>query len=94
MGFHLSRSAADACAKFSANTWSLKKVGNIEFFGSKASTGEAAREEIVVTGLTLFYCRVLRTSSIISLFGAVVSRPGYNHKDIPEVDSKQDKPLH
>ncbi|KAF2178158.1 hypothetical protein K469DRAFT_456224, partial [Zopfia rhizophila CBS 207.26] len=62
-------------AKFSANAWAVKKVGNIEFLGSKAATSDAVRDEIVVTGLTLFYCMVLRSSSILSFFGAIFSRP-------------------
>jgi hypothetical protein len=47
-------------AKFSANIWAAKKVGNIEFLGSKANSN-ATRDEIVVTELTLFYCMLLRT---------------------------------
>ena len=62
-------------AKFSANIWALQKVGNIEFLGDKADSKEA-REEIVVTGLTLFYCMCLRTNNILNLFGAIFSRPG------------------
>jgi hypothetical protein len=31
---------------------------------------EEARDEIVVTGITLFYCMWLRVNSIFSLFGA------------------------
>lgn len=62
-------------AKFAANAWSVKKVGKIEFMGPKAMS-QAARDEIVVTGLTLFYCMVLRTNSILSLFGAIIARPG------------------
>lgn len=62
-------------AKFSADTWAMKKVGNIELIGPKA-TSPAARDEIVVIGMTLFNCMVLRSASILSLFGAIFSRPG------------------
>ena len=62
-------------AKFSANAWSVRKVGNIEFMGPKAAS-PAVRDEIVVTGLTLFYCMLLRSSSILSFFGAIFARPG------------------
>ncbi|KAL8807175.1 MAG: hypothetical protein Q9182_000857 [Xanthomendoza sp. 2 TL-2023] len=62
-------------AKFSANWWSLRKIGNIEFLGPKA-TSTALREEIVVTGLTLLYCMLLRTNSLLSFFGAIFARPG------------------
>ncbi|CAM1507783.1 Fc.00g046310.m01.CDS01 [Cosmosporella sp. VM-42] len=62
-------------AKFSASCWAVKKVGNIEFIGPK-STSREAQEEIIVTGLTLFYCMLLRSASILSLFGAIFARPG------------------
>ncbi|KAL8952132.1 MAG: hypothetical protein Q9222_001944 [Ikaeria aurantiellina] len=62
-------------AKFSANLWSLKRIGKIEFLGPKAHS-QAAQEEIVVTGLTLAYTMILRTTSLLSFFGAIVARPG------------------
>lgn len=68
-------------AKFSANIWALKKMGKIEFLGAKAER-DAAREEIVVTGLTLFYCTILRSCSIFSFLGAVFASPG-QQKDTP-----------
>ncbi|KAL8917345.1 MAG: hypothetical protein Q9208_008015 [Pyrenodesmia sp. 3 TL-2023] len=62
-------------AKFSANWWGITNTANIEFMGPKA-TSEAARDEIVVTGMTLFYCMVLRINNLGSLFGAIFARPG------------------
>ncbi|KAH8602504.1 hypothetical protein B0O99DRAFT_606750 [Bisporella sp. PMI_857] len=67
-------------AKFSANAWALNKIGTIEFLGPKA-TSLAARDEIVVIGLTLFYCMLLRTTSILSFFGAIIARPGSLEND-------------
>jgi hypothetical protein len=67
-------------AKFSANVWATKKIGGIELLG-KATGSEEIRDEIVVTGLTVFYLMVLRSSSIFSFFGAVFSRPGSGEKD-------------
>ncbi|KAL8711808.1 MAG: hypothetical protein Q9220_003752 [cf. Caloplaca sp. 1 TL-2023] len=62
-------------AKFSANLWALKRIGKIEFLGPKANSA-AARDEIVTIGLTLAYTMILRTSSLLSFFGAIVARPG------------------
>lgn len=62
-------------AKFSANVWALKKLGSIEFLGSRAGD-VAAREEILVVGMTLYYTMLVRTGSVLSLFGAVFSNPG------------------
>jgi hypothetical protein len=63
-------------ARFSANAWSFNKVGDIEFVGPKAND-TAARDEILATGLTLFYCIVLRASSIVSFVGALFASPGH-----------------
>jgi len=63
-------------AKFSANIWTLKKVGNIEFMAERTATSEAARQEIVITGMTLMYCMAMRTSSLFSFFGAFFASTG------------------
>lgn len=62
-------------ARFSSNVWAVKKLGKIEFMGPKAED-PAAREEIMVTGMTLFYCMLLRTTNVLSFFGAIFARPG------------------
>ncbi|KAL8858795.1 MAG: hypothetical protein Q9178_004712 [Gyalolechia marmorata] len=62
-------------AKYTANLWGLNKIGKIEFLGPNA-TSEAVRDEIIVTGLTLTYCMILRTTSLLSFFGAVIAQPG------------------
>ncbi|KAF5877157.1 uncharacterized protein Bfra_001520 [Botrytis fragariae] len=63
-------------AKFSANTMSLKNVGRIEFLGEEVIGNEAFKEEIVVVGMTLMYTMVLRSTSFLSLFGALFAKPG------------------
>ncbi|KAH6667626.1 hypothetical protein B0J14DRAFT_602702 [Halenospora varia] len=67
-------------AKFSANFWAIKKVGYIEFLGDRPLT-DAMREEIVITGHTLFYTMTIRTSSLLSFFGAIFARPGHIEQD-------------
>ena len=85
-------------AKFSANAWSFKKVGNIEFMSSKAGVTDAMREEIIITGISLFYCMLLRSSSILSFFGAIFASPGHLDKDgytaVDEASTKPDKASH
>ena len=68
-------------AKFSANTMSLKNVGRIEFMGEEVIGNEAFKEEIVVVGMTLMYTMVLRSTSFLSLFGAVFAKPGRIEKE-------------
>ncbi|KAJ5368556.1 uncharacterized protein N7496_008316 [Penicillium cataractarum] len=56
-------------ARFSANMWALKKVGKIELLGPKA-LDDAARDEIVVVGFTLYYCWILRVNNPFNLLGS------------------------
>lgn len=70
-------------AKFSANAWGVTKIGKIEFMGPKADD-RAAQEEIMVTGITLFYCMMLRCNNIFNLFGAVFARPGHKQHIEPQ----------
>lgn len=72
-------------AKFSANTMSLRNVGRVEFLGPTLMANEAFREEIVVVGMTLMYTMVLRSTSILSFFGAIIARPGRSEEAKPHV---------
>ncbi|KAL2868905.1 uncharacterized protein BJX67DRAFT_379840 [Aspergillus lucknowensis] len=67
-----------AVARYRAKIWGVKKIGYIEFADSEAegTLSEAARDEIVVTGMTLFYCMWLRVNNIFSLFGSAFHRTG------------------
>jgi hypothetical protein len=70
-------------AKFTANCWGVTKIGKIEFVGPKADD-RAAQEEIMVTGITLFYCMILRCNNIFNLFGAIIARPGHKQHIEPQ----------
>ncbi|KAJ5774212.1 hypothetical protein N7457_009108 [Penicillium paradoxum] len=70
-------------AKFTANAWGVTKIGKIEFMGSKADN-RAAQEEIMVTGITLFYCMMVRCNNIFNLFGAIFARPGHKQHIEPQ----------
>ncbi|OJJ37044.1 hypothetical protein ASPWEDRAFT_38680 [Aspergillus wentii DTO 134E9] len=75
-------------ARFSANVWAVRKMGNIEFMGERAYS-DAVRDEIVVTGLSLFFCMLIRSNNILSFFGAVFSRPGHDKEAKVESDQKE-----
>lgn len=62
--------------KFAANIWMVKKMGYFEFLGEKAMMNEAAREELMIMGLTLFNLMMLRTNNIFQLFGAAFTKTG------------------
>ncbi|KIV83431.1 hypothetical protein PV11_05458 [Exophiala sideris] len=62
-------------ARISTNVFALKKAGIIEFMGPAASSPEL-RDELIVTGVTLWMCMLLRSTSFLSLVGAAFARPG------------------
>ncbi|KAF1816592.1 hypothetical protein P152DRAFT_454831 [Eremomyces bilateralis CBS 781.70] len=66
-------------AKYSVNCWAFKKIGTIEFMGPKANS-DAVKQEILVMGLTLYYCVARRSTSILSFFGALFSQPSHKSK--------------
>lgn len=68
-------------AKFSVNTFAAKKYVNIEFIGPKA-TSQDAQEEILITGMTLYQCMLLRCNNMFSLIGAAIASPGPLEKDV------------
>ncbi|CAI7665900.1 unnamed protein product [Penicillium pancosmium] len=70
-------------AKYSANLWAVKKFGKIELLGPKAFD-PAARDEIVVLAVTLFYCMYLRVNNPFNLLGSA-----FMSKDKTEQSSSQ-----
>ena len=77
--FVLLDESQQSVARFKVKYFGFRKVATIELLGPKADD-QAARDEVVVTGLTLYTCMVYRASSIFSLFGATVARPGKDYK--------------
>jgi hypothetical protein len=65
-----------AIAKFSANLWAVKQVGNFHFEKSAGGVSREARDEIVVTGLTLLYVMMVRMNNPLHLLGSVFAKPG------------------
>lgn len=65
-----------AIAKFSVNWWALKQVGNFHFDKSADEVTKEARDEIVVTGLTLLYVMTTRMNNPLHLLGSVFAKPG------------------
>jgi hypothetical protein len=66
-------------ARFNVNYFGVRKLATIELLGPKADD-PAARDEVVVTSLTLYICMVYRASSILAFFGAAVARPEKDYK--------------
>lgn len=70
----------NAVARVSVKCWGIKKIGVIEFLGEKAGDRKA-REEIVVVGLTLFYCMILRSNNVLGIFGACFAKLGTGNEE-------------
>lgn len=66
-------------AKFTTKYPGIRDIATIELLGPKADD-PSARDEVVVTGLTLLYCMCYRVSSIVPFVGALTARPGKDYK--------------
>ncbi|KAJ4310561.1 hypothetical protein N0V94_008379 [Neodidymelliopsis sp. IMI 364377] len=69
-------------AKFSANWWALKQVGNFYFEKSAAEVSKEVRDEIVVTGLTVLYVMATRMNNPLHLLGATFAKAGKVEDDV------------
>ena len=77
--FDLLDSDHKVVARFSPRYLGIRKIATIELFGAKAWTTEAL-EEVLITGLTMYICMIYRSSSIVSLAGALTGRKGKDYK--------------
>jgi len=66
-------------AKLTPKYLGMRNIATIEFLGPKADD-PLARDEVVVTGLTLYMCMCYRASNIVPLVGALTARPGKDYK--------------
>jgi hypothetical protein len=80
-----------AIAKFSVNLWAVKQVGNFYFEKSAGGVKREARDEIVVTGLTLLYVMMVRMNNPLHLLGSVFAKPGRVGGDEMEMKGRKDK---
>ncbi|KAI9374439.1 hypothetical protein BJX61DRAFT_498301 [Aspergillus egyptiacus] len=60
-------------ARYSARLWGVKKIGVVEFMDDR-ELSEQQREEIVVVGMTLAYCMLLRVNNVFNLLGAALPK--------------------
>lgn len=78
-------------AVFSANLFAFSKAVRVGFYDTKAYSIEA-REEILLVGMTLYYCMISRTYNVFNLFGAVLTRPGQPQDTDASTPVETDKP--
>lgn len=63
-----------AIAKFSVNWWAIKQVGNFYFEKSADRVSKEARDEVVITGLTLLYVMTTRINNPLNIVGSVFGK--------------------
>lgn len=71
--FILLDSNKEPVARFRSNVWCYKKLGLIEFQGNYS---QRAKEEILITGFTVYYNMLLRVNNVFQLFGAMGAKTG------------------
>lgn len=71
----------NAVARFSASVWNVKKVGRIDFLDPKIASNEAFREEVLLLGLTLYYCMWFRTYNVFNIAGSIFTNTKPLDKD-------------
>ncbi|KAJ8109766.1 hypothetical protein OPT61_g7217 [Boeremia exigua] len=69
-------------ARFSANWWAIKQVGNFHFEQSAATLSKEVRDEIVTVGLTLFYVMATRINNPLNILGSVFAKTGKVEDDV------------
>ena len=71
--FILLDSNKEPVARFRSNVWAYKHVGIIEFMGDFS---QLAKEEICITGCSVYYNTLLRMNNVFQLFGAMGAKTG------------------
>jgi len=71
--FTLLNSNKEPVARFRSNVWCYKKLGLIEFMGDY---NQLAKEEICITGTTIYLNWLQRMNNIFQVFGAIGAKTG------------------
>lgn len=71
--FILLDSNKEPVARFRSNVWAYKKLGLLEFQGDYS---QRTKEEILITGFTVYYNFLLRANNVFQLFGAIGAKTG------------------
>lgn len=71
--FILLDSNKEPVARFHSNVWAYKKLGLVEFMGNYPAR---TKEEICITGFTVYYNTLLRMNNLFQFFGAMGAKTG------------------
>jgi hypothetical protein len=60
-------------ARFHSNVWAVTKLGLLEFMGDYSAE---TKEEICITGFSVYYNWLLRMNNVFQVFGAIGAKTG------------------
>jgi hypothetical protein len=71
--FILLDSNKEPVARFHSNVWAVTKLGLLEFMGDFSAE---TKEEICITGFSVYYNWLLRMNNVFQVFGAIGAKTG------------------
>ena len=74
--------------------WHQRRMGRIDFLVTGAANNDAFREEMVLLGLTLFYCRLSKSIGNTSLWGMIFADTEPLKKDGESLPETSDPPMY
>lgn len=83
--FVLLDSNKEAVARFHSNIWAVKKLGFLEFMGDYSAE---TKEEICITGCSVYYNTLLRMNNVFQFFGAIGAKTGPIETDTNDTDTQ------
>jgi hypothetical protein len=72
-------------ARLRSNVWAYKHIGIIEFMGDFS---QLAKEEICITGCTVYLNFLQRANNLFQLFGAIGAKTGPLDANSPDVQTQ------
>jgi hypothetical protein len=70
-------------ARFHSNIWAVSKLGFLEFMGDYSAE---TKEEICITGISVYYNTLLRMNNVFQFFGALGAKTGPIQTDASATD--------
>jgi hypothetical protein len=75
-------------ARFHSNVWAVTKLGLLEFIGDYSAK---TKEEICITGFSVYYNWLLRMNNVFQVFGAIGAKTGPIETDTNNANVQAEK---
>jgi hypothetical protein len=86
--FILLDSNKEPVARFHSNVWAVTKLGLLEFIGDYSAK---TKEEICITGFSVYYNWLLRMNNVFQVFGAIGAKTGPIETDTNNANVQAEK---